>query len=235
MPNRLAALSALAALAFTAGCGGDDKTATDTSDDSQSTDAGQTTDREPTDVSCTYTPETGTPPAKDVETPPEMAVVSGQMEATMETSAGTFTLTLDAEKAPCTVNSFVSLADQGYFDDTECHRITTPQGFQVLQCGDPTGTGSGGPGYEFEDELSGDETYTAGTLAMANAGPDTNGSQFFVVYGDTQLDPAYTVFGTVDEATITAIEEVAKGGTDGGSPGDGRPITPVDIESVTVE
>ena len=227
----LAALAAVAALSLTA-CGGDDD---DTAKDetSASEPAGS---REPTDVSCTYS-EDGAPPAKEVELPPEKAVVSGQMNATMETSAGTFTLTLDADKTPCTVNSFVSLADQGYFDGTSCHRMTTPKGFQVLQCGDPAGTGSGGPGYTFEDELTGDETYSAGTLAMANAGPNTNGSQFFIVYGDTQLSPDYTVFGTVDDATIAAIEEVAKGGTDdsNGMPGDGRPVTPVDIESVTVE
>ena len=79
----------------------------------------------------------------------------------------------------------------------------------MLQCGDPTGTGTGGPGYSFDDELSGDETYPAGTLAMANAGPNTNGSQFFIVYEDTQLPPAYAVFGTVDEAGVKTVQEVA--------------------------
>ena len=238
MPNRLlAALAVVAVLSVTAACGDDDDTATDASDEttSSSPTVSESADREPTDVSCTYTEE---PPAsKEVDLPPEQATVSGQLTATMETSAGTFTLMLDADDTPCTVNSFVSLADQGYYDDTSCHRMTTPEGFQVLQCGDPTGSGSGGPGYSFPDELTGDETYPAGTLAMANAGPDTNGSQFFIVYGDTQLSPDYTVFGTVDDATISAIEEVAKDGTDdsNGMPGDGRPLTPVDIESVTVE
>jgi peptidyl-prolyl cis-trans isomerase B (cyclophilin B) len=239
MPNRLlASLAVLVALGLTAGCGGDDDTAKDEPSGSSESSEPTTSDsasREATDVTCTYT-EDGAPPAKEVELPPEQAVVSGQLTATMETSAGTFTLTLDADKTPCTVNSFVSLADQGYFDGTSCHRMTTGKGFEVLQCGDPTGTGSGGPGYSFEDELTGDETYTAGTLAMANAGPNTNGSQFFIVYGDTRLNPAYTVFGTVDDATISAIEEVAKGGTDNASgPGDGHPLTPVDIESVKVE
>jgi peptidyl-prolyl cis-trans isomerase B (cyclophilin B) len=239
MPNRfLAALAAVAALTFTAGCGGDDddKAKDKSSSSSESSEPSDASGREPTDVSCVYN-EDGAPPAKKVELPPEQAVVSGQMTAAMETSAGTFTLTLDADKTPCTVNSFVSLADQGYFDGTTCHRLTTPKGFQVLQCGDPEGTGSGGPGYQFDDELTGDETYSAGTLAMANAGPDTNGSQFFIVYGDTQLSPDYTVFGTVDDATISAIEKVAKDGTDdsNGMPGDGHPNTPVDIESVTVD
>jgi peptidyl-prolyl cis-trans isomerase B (cyclophilin B) len=239
MPHRLlTALAVVAALSLSAGCGGDDDKATDTSGSSSESSEPSADDssREPTDVTCTYEAD-GAPPAKEVEPPPEQAEVSGQLTAAMETSAGTFTLTLDADKTPCTVNSFVSLADQGYFDGTSCHRMTIPEGFQVLQCGDPTGTGSGGPGYQFDDELTGDETYPAGTLAMANAGPGTNGSQFFIVYGDTQLSPDYTVFGSVDDATISAIEEVAKGGTDdsGGMPGDGHPNTPVDIDSVTVD
>ena len=128
----------------------------------------------------------------------------------------------------------MSLAEQGYFDATECHRLTTA-GIFVLQCGDPTATGSGGPGYSFADELTGEETYPAGTLAMANAGPDTNGSQFFIVYGDTQLPPAYTVFGTVDEAGVKLVEEVAAEGTDNANgQGDGAPNQAVEIESVTV-
>lgn len=236
MPDRLLTVpAALAALLLTAACGGGNDRATDPG--SSETSASESATREPTGVTCTYN-EDGAPPAKEVELPPEEAVVSGQPTATMETSAGTFTLTLDADKAPCTVNSFVSLAEQGYYDGTSCHRMTTPKGFQVLQCGDPEGTGSGGPGYTIEDELTGDETYSAGTLAMAKTSlPDSGGSQFFIVYGDTQLSPDYTVFGSVDDATINAIKEVAKGGTDdsGGMPGDGRPLTPVDIESVTIE
>ena len=236
MPNRLLAVpTALAALLFTTGCGGDDDEKATDPGSPESSEASESATREPTGVTCTYNEDVAAP-AKEVELPPEDAVVSGELTATMETSAGTFTMTLDAEKTPCTVNSFVSLAEQGYFDGTSCHRMTTPGGFQVLQCGDPEGTGAGGPGYSFDDELSGDETYSAGTLAMANAGPNTNGSQFFIVYGDTQLPPNYTVFGSVDDETISAIEEVAKGGTDdANAPGDGTPLTPVDIESVTVE
>ncbi|UMG92540.1 peptidylprolyl isomerase [Nocardioides sp. TF02-7] len=108
----------------------------------------------------------------------------------------------------------------------------TTEGIYVLQCGDPTGTGAGGPGYSFADELQGTETYGPGTLAMANAGPDTNGSQFFIVYDDSPLPPSYTVFGTVDEATVQTITDVAADGT---TPElDGAPNTKVDIESVTV-
>jgi peptidyl-prolyl cis-trans isomerase B (cyclophilin B) len=147
---------------------------------------------------------------------------------------GAFNLTLDAQATPCTVNSFVSLAGQGYYDGTTCHRMTT-EGILVLQCGDPTATGSGGPGYAFADELTGSETYPAGTLAMANAGPNTNGSQFFIVYGETPLPPNYTVFGSVDEATVGAIQQVAQDGTDDANgPGDGAPNTPVDIATITV-
>ena len=160
--------------------------------------------------------------------------MTGQVTGTMTTNLGDLDLTLDADKTPCTVNSFVSLAKQGYFDSTSCHRLTT-QGIYVLQCGDPTGTGMGGPGYSFKDELSGSETYPAGTLAMANAGADTNGSQFFIVYADTKLDPAaYTVFGHVDAAALKVVRDIAAKGTEDGSP-DGAPADPVTITRVTVD
>ena len=113
--------------------------------------------------------------AKEVEPPPaERPRSAARSRRPWRPRSATSTLTLDADEAPCTVNSFVSLAQQGYFDDTTCHRLTTTKesGISVLQCGDPTGTGTGGPGYAFDDELSGSETYPAGTLAMANAGPE---------------------------------------------------------------
>ena len=133
------------------------------------------------------------------------------------------------------MNSFVSLAEQGFYDDTPCPRIGDQEGFGILQCGDPTGTGAGGAGYSFADELSGDETYPAGTLAMANAGPDTNGSQFFLVFRDSQFPPSYTVFGTIDEAGLATIDEIAAVGNDGSNPaGGGAPKEDVTIEKVTV-
>ena len=150
----------------------------------------------------------------------------------METSAGTIGLTLDGATTPCTVNSFVSLAEQGYFDDTECHRLTT-SGIFVLQCGDPSASGRGGPGYSYADELDGSETYPAGTLAMANAGPDTNGSQFFLVYADTKLPPSYTVFGQMDEAGLAVVEAIAAKGAVGGG-GDGAPAEAVTISSISI-
>jgi peptidyl-prolyl cis-trans isomerase B (cyclophilin B) len=193
----------------------------------------------PTGTSCSY-PTDPHGAAKKVDPPPATPTVSGTVNATMDTSIGKIGLTLDAAKAPCTVNSFVSLAKQGYFDQTSCHRLTeaATTGIAVLQCGDPTGTGGGGPGYTFADELSGHDHYGKGVLAMANAGPDTNGSQFFLVYADSSaLDqqPNYTVFGTISPAGIAAITKAAKAGTDNSTAtGDGHPNVPVRITGVTV-
>ncbi|MBZ5738959.1 peptidylprolyl isomerase [Nocardioides mangrovi] len=228
MRSRLAAYAGLALVASIAlsGCGSDsDDTATDGSG---------------TGVSCDW--QQSGQAAKDVDPPADHATESGEVHAVIATSVGDIGATLDADAAPCTVSSFVSLADQHYFDDTSCHRLTTA-GILVLQCGDPTGSGSGGPGYAFDDELDalpqpdsdGTIAYPAGTLAMANAGPDTNGSQFFIVYGDSRLPPAYTVFGTVDDAGLTLVKKVAAAGTDNANgPGDGHPTTAVDISAVTV-
>lgn len=182
-------------------------------------------------VACDYVDD-GTEPAKDVSPPPAQAEKSGEVPATMTTSAGEIGLTLDADAAPCTVNNFVSLAEQGWFDDTQCHRLTT-QGIFVLQCGDPTASGMGGPGWTIPDELSGEESYPAGTLAMAKtAAPDSGGSQFFLVYDDTQLPPDYTVFGQVDDAGLDVLRSIARSGTATGAP-DGPPKEKVTIESVT--
>ena len=204
---------------------------------STSTDAGKS---ESTGEDATAAPDAGTTcdyrpsgtAAKEVTAPPAQPTVSGQVPITVATGVGELSGTLDADAAPCTANSFAHLATSGYFDGVSCHRLTTA-GIFVLQCGDPTGTGRGGPGYQFDDELSGAETYPAGTLAMANAGPGTNGSQFFIVYQDTQLPPYYTVFGSVDADAVATVAGVAEKGTTSGS-GDGSPATPVEISSVTV-
>jgi peptidyl-prolyl cis-trans isomerase B (cyclophilin B) len=180
---------------------------------------------------CTYKPSgtsakklTGTPAATGVQT-------TGTRHAVLKTSQGTVEADLLAGKAPCTVNSFAFLASQRYFDNTSCHRLTTT-GIYVLQCGDPTGTGTGGPGYQFADENLTGATYPKGTLAMANSGPGTNGSQFFLVYQDTQLPASYTPFGTITKG-LDVILKVAKAGVD--SPGgDGKPKLPVRLETVTV-
>ncbi len=145
----------------------------------------------------------------------------------VDTSQGSYTAELDATRAPIAVNSFVYLARYHFFDDTTCHRVVPDF---VIQCGDPTGTGTGGPGYEFEDELPAEGEYVLGSLAMANSGPNTNGSQFFVISGDkgAALPPNYTLFGQVTEGldTVAAINALAVG--------DGPPSETVTINSVTV-
>ncbi|MTB88614.1 peptidylprolyl isomerase [Aeromicrobium senzhongii] len=172
---------------------------------------------------CTYVEEGSA--AKEAKLPPSEPKSADTL--TVATNRGDMKLTLTPDAAPCTVNSFVSLAEQGYFDGTKCHRLVP--GF-VLQCGDPSATGAGGPGYSFDDELSGDETYPAGTLAMANAGPDTNGSQFFIVLADAQLPPSYTVFGKVDDAGLAVARAIEK---DGNGPDGVAPAKDVVIESVS--
>jgi peptidyl-prolyl cis-trans isomerase B (cyclophilin B) len=170
----------------------------------------------------------------------------GQVSASMSTNQGNLGLMLDNAKTPCTVNSFVSLAQQGYFNDTPCHRLTTGEGLAVLQCGDPTGQGTGGPGYEFANEYPTNQfqpddpklqqpvVYPRGTLAMANAGPNTNGSQFFLVYKDSQLPPGYTVFGTIDPTGLATLDKIAGAGVAGGDQ-DGKPATPVSIKSILLD
>jgi cyclophilin family peptidyl-prolyl cis-trans isomerase len=126
--------------------------------------------------------------------------------AEMQTSCGTITIELLADQAPQTVNSFVFLAEQGYFDGQRFHRLDTS--IDVIQGGDPTATGSGGPGYSIPDELTGKESYGPGTLAMANAGPNTGGSQFFIITGDKghnlDANPNYTIFGKVTDGLDVA-------------------------------
>jgi peptidyl-prolyl cis-trans isomerase B (cyclophilin B) len=150
---------------------------------------------------------------------------------------GPVTLKLDAAAAPHTVNSFVFLTNQHFFDGVYCHRLTTA-GLYVLQCGDPTGTGSGGPGYSFKDEnltaasIKGG-TYPAGTVAMANSGPNTNGSQFFLVYKDSPLPANYTPFGTITGGLDVLNAIAAKGSDNANGQGDGKPIDPVIMNTVT--
>jgi peptidyl-prolyl cis-trans isomerase B (cyclophilin B) len=193
------------------------------------------------EVDCTYK-KSAEPAAKQVNPPANGKVkASGTSKVTLGTSIGDLHLTLDSALAPCTVKSFLSLVGQKYFDNTTCHRLTVGAGLQVLQCGDPTkdpaAQGSGGPGYSFNDEVFPTLKYGRGTLAMANSGANTNGSQFFIVYGDASaLNPAYTAFGTLDEASLKAIDKVANAGVipgPQGGPTDGRPYIPVDIKSAT--
>ena len=154
--------------------------------------------------------------------------------ARLYTTQGVIAFRALTTAAPCTTFSFRFLAQRLYFDQTHCHRLTT-QGIFVLQCGDPTGTGAGGPGYRFNDENLAGATYPAATVAMANSGPNTNGSQFFLVYKDTDLSASYTPFGKIVSG-LGIIQQIAKAGTDNSNgPGDGHPKEKVEIESVTIK
>jgi cyclophilin family peptidyl-prolyl cis-trans isomerase len=160
--------------------------------------------------------------------PPPMCIdPAKRYAAEMVTSKGNMTISLDPIAAPNTVNNFVFLARYHYYEGVIFHRIIP--GF-VLQGGDPTGTGSGGPGYRFADELPKPGRYELGSLAMANAGPDTNGSQFFVISGRSgiQLPPQYSLFGKV----VSGLDVVAT--IDAIGTGSGKPKETVTIESVTV-
>jgi peptidyl-prolyl cis-trans isomerase B (cyclophilin B) len=199
---------------------------------------------------CTYTK--ATPVAKKVSFPPSTPDYTASYEATISTNLGKITFNLLNSKATCTVNSFVHLAEAGYFNNTQCHRMVTSDGIYVLQCGDPYATattkltcsttsniGTGTPGYNFDSENLTGAKYTAGTVAMANDSATTNGSQFFIVYKDsTGLSASYTPFATVSSG-LDIVQNVAKDGyscqysqTDGGG---GAPKEKVIIDSVTIK
>jgi peptidyl-prolyl cis-trans isomerase B (cyclophilin B) len=180
---------------------------------------------------CTYTKGTGAATKNAGQPPNGKVATTGTVTVDVTTTQGNMVFSLDRAKAPCTVNSFTYLAGKKYFDNTPCHRLTTGANFGVLQCGDPGGTGSGGPGYSFNDELDPAGKYTTGVLAMANSGANTNGSQFFIVYKNTQLDPNYTIFGTVSQG-LTVVDKVAQGGAATGA--DGKPKIPISLKTVTV-
>ena len=153
--------------------------------------------------------------------------------ATLYTTQGNIAFRALTSQAPCTTYSFRFLAARAYYDLTHCHRLTT-QGIYVLQCGDPTGTGSGGPGYSFNDENLAGATYPAGTVAMANAGPNTNGSQFFITWKDTTLAPDYTPFGVVTGGMSVLAKIAAAGDDEQNGPGDGYPNRYVGIGYVKI-
>jgi cyclophilin family peptidyl-prolyl cis-trans isomerase len=176
------------------------------------------------------------PPEGGAETPqqtfaaaPAMCIDPAvQYDAVVTTNKGEFTIELDAEQAPQTVNNFVFLSRYGYYDDTLCHRIIPEF---VVQCGDPTGTGTGGPGYQFDDELPEEGAYEIGSVAMANSGPNTNGSQFFIITGDqgVALPTNNSLFGTV----TAGFDEAVRAMEAAGSPS-GEPTEEVDIVSVEI-
>lgn len=203
---------------------------------------------------CDYqrTPDQPAPAGKDVGLPPNPnpKPTTGTVEVNLETSQGPIPLTLQRSKAPCTVQSFVHLARKNFFDDTPCHRLTAAKGLKVLQCGDPTGKGSGGPGYTIPDEnpthlkkapgaagAQGAQIYPRGTVAMANTGrPHSGGSQFFLVYQDSYLPPSYAIFGTVSARGLATLDKVAKGGVKPvNGLQDGKPKLTVTIQQAEVE
>lgn len=187
---------------------------------------------------------------RDVEPPTGDQARRGTAEITMTTGAGEIPMTLDRAQAPCNVASFIHLSEQEYFDDTECHRMTVGEegtGLSVLQCGDPTGSGLSGPGYTLPDEPptdlevdaeTGMSVYPRGTVAMAKSqSPNSAGSQFFLVYEDSQLPPDFTVMGRVAEPGLEVLDEIADAGVmseDQEDPDFEKPAEPVEIESMVV-
>jgi peptidyl-prolyl cis-trans isomerase B (cyclophilin B) len=168
--------------------------------------------------------------------PDKMDLSKKSYQWVLNTNCGQIVIELDHKAAPTTVNSMLFLTENKFFDNTPCHRITT-SGLFVLQCGDPTGVGSGGPGYKFKDEnlpKQKENNYPAGTIAMANSGPGTNGSQFFIVYDDTTLGANYTIFGHVIKG-LSIVQRVADMGAASGT--DGPPNQPIGIKNArfTVE
>ncbi|MFD6755064.1 peptidylprolyl isomerase [Micromonospora gifhornensis] len=187
------------------------------------------------------------PTTKDVGLPPVEQSKVGVQTMTITTNLGPITARIDRSAVPCTAGSFIHLAEQNFFDNTKCHRLVT-EGIKVLQCGDPSATGkgwrdsdgTGGPSYRMaEENLPTDKRppYPAGVIAMANSGqPASSGSQFFIVYGDSPLDPNYTVLGTITEG-MDIVEDVAKAGDDGAfaqQAGGGHPKKEVVITDLTM-
>ncbi|MDY0113439.1 MAG: peptidylprolyl isomerase [Corynebacterium sp.] len=193
----------------------------------------------PDTVTCEY-PAGGGEAAKDVSTPKTDGIATtGTVTVTLKTNHGDVPMELDRSMSPCAVNAIEHLAKEGYYNDTVCHRMTSG-GLNVLQCGDPSGSGAGGPGFTFKDEYPVDEAdaassvvYPEGSIAMANSGPDTNGSQFFLNYGDGQLQPSYSVLGTMTPEGLDVVKGISEKGIEGGQL-DGKPAEEVRIESATV-
>ncbi|MFJ3090260.1 peptidylprolyl isomerase [Streptomyces sp. NPDC086838] len=210
--------------------------------------AGGDDDKDKTDAAASQSPSAEASPSASPteEAKPEPAMKidkKARYTMSLKTSQGDIAFTMDASKTPHTTNSFKSLADKKFFDGTKCHRLTT-DGIFVLQCGDPKGDGTGGPGYTIPDEnltalgkagADGSVTYPAGTVAMANTGQaHTGGSQFFLVYKDSKLPPSYTPFGTMDAKSLKAVEAIGKAGVEGGG-ADGAPKKAVNISKLTVD
>ena len=172
-----------------------------------------------------------------------MSTDPAQIHATISTNFGDIGIQLQNAESPCTVNSFTSLVKQQFFDNTDCGRLVDAPDGGTLLCGGPDNEGTGGPGYEFADEyptnqyatgdpaLKATVVYPRGTVAMATSGPNTNGSQFFMVYRDAQVEPQCTVFATIDQAGLATLDKIAKVGV-AGNRESGHPASTVTINSV---
>jgi peptidyl-prolyl cis-trans isomerase B (cyclophilin B) len=183
-------------------------------------------------VKCTSTKAVGHDPKKIAT--PKKVLTTFPKKFTLVTNCGNIVISTVGAKAPFAMTSIAALAKGGYYDNSLCHRLTT-QGLFVLQCGDPTATGTGGPQFTFPDEnlpLNKPNNYPAGTVAMANSGPNTNGSQFFLVYANTTLAPSYTIWGTITSG-LDIVKAIAKAGAAGGAP-DGKPAKSIAIQKVLV-
>jgi peptidyl-prolyl cis-trans isomerase B (cyclophilin B) len=201
---------------------------------------------------CRYTVTPDEPAARPVPLPrdPRHTPDRGTTAVVLRTNLGDIPLALDRAQAPCTVQSFLHLARKRFYDRTICHRLTTYPTLRVLQCGDPSGSGEGGPGYRYRDELPTNlppaptdptgvrRLYARGVLAMANAGPDTNGSQFFLVFADSALRPDYTIFGTIKPTGLATLDRVAAGGVaptpEDPAPVDGAPALRTEIRTARI-
>ncbi len=224
-------------------------------DDNEPTTESEAT-TEPETAACTYSPAdaTANPNLRDAGIPPEPDETATPVVLDVVSTQGPFQMTLDPTAAPCASNSMKYLAEQAFFDGAPCHRMVNSEVFGVLQCGDPTGTGSGGPTYSYTSEPASVANlapapdgqaaiYPKGSVAMAQGGqPPTIGSQFFICFQDTQLPPDYTLVGTITSG-LEVIEAVAAAGNDGSfevgpdgspGPGGGAPVIPITLTTVTV-
>ncbi|MEV4412856.1 peptidylprolyl isomerase [Catellatospora sp. NPDC049609] len=197
----------------------------------------------PDGAACVWTPDDAkaNPNLKDVGTPPTEAIAKGTQTMAITTNLGVVEVEMNTAKAPCTAASMTYLAGKNFFDNSKCHRLTT-EGIKVLQCGDPSATGMGGPAYKLAEENLPNVTdpstaYPVGTVAMAKAeAPGSTGSQFFLVWGDTPLPSQYTVLGKITKG-LDIVQKVGAAGAvdkDGKAVPDGSPKTPVTITSVKV-
>lgn len=251
MRNRLTTATAIGLLTVgvLAACssGDDDEAGTAAGGTTAATSSSSEAASEPRDgwVRCDFGQSRGDAPAKEVSVPDAEQPAEGTVSVEFVINGGEIPMTLDRASAPCHVAAVTSLVEQGFYDDTPCHRITVsdqPEGLAVLQCGDPTGTGTSGPGFTIQDErptdladssMRGASLYPRGTVAMAKtAMPDSAGSQFFLVYSDSALPPEYAVLGTIDDSGLAALDSITDAGAKSDDPS--SPDNQVPRDSVTI-